>query len=199
MLLEKKSFQVYGKKLSKALFEPATEEKILGFLGDLDHIFSGYIRGQLADVAIMCCMLSITLSAIGIKFGIIIGIFAGICNLVPYFGPIVAYVGTISFGLLYGQNTKVIIAVIALIIVQQIDGSIIGPKLLGDNVSLKPVFILVSVIIGSSLFGIVGMILAVPVAAMIKLMVKKFIDNRLKAKGIVFNQKGEIVKGKNKR
>ena len=65
--------------------------------------------------------------------------------------------------------------------------------------SLKPVFILVSVIIGSSLFGIVGMILAVPVAAMIKLMVKKFIDNRLKAKGIVFNQKGEIVKGKNKR
>lgn len=199
LLLEKKSFQVYGKKLSKALFEPATEEKILGFLGDLDHIFSGYIRGQLADVAIMCCMLSITLSAIGIKFGIIIGIFAGICNLVPYFGPIVAYVGTISFGLLYGQNTKVIIAVIALIIVQQIDGSIIGPKLLGDNVSLKPVFILVSVIIGSSLFGIVGMILAVPVAAMIKLMVKKFIDNRLKAKGIVFNQKGEIVKGKNKR
>ena len=199
LLLEKKSFQVYGKKLSKALFEPATEEKILGFLGDLDHIFSGYIRGQLADVAIMCCMLSITLSAIGIKFGIIIGIFAGICNLVPYFGPIVAYVGTISFGLLYGQNTKVIIAVIALIIVQQIDGSIIGPKLLGDNVSLKPVFILVSVIIGSSLFGIVGMILAVPVAAMIKLKVKKFIDNRLKAKGIVFNQKGEIVKGKNKR
>ena len=173
LLLEKKSFQVYGKKLSKALFEPATEEKILGFLGDLDHIFSGYIRGQLADVAIMCCMLSITLSAIGIKFGIIIGIFAGICNLVPYFGPIVAYVGTISFGLLYGQNTKVIIAVIALIIVQQIDGSIIGPKLLGDNVSLKPVFILVSVIIGSSLFGIVGMILAVPVAAMIKLMVNK--------------------------
>ena len=199
LLLEKKSFQVYGKKLSKALFEPATEEKILGFLGDLDHIFSGYIRGQLADVAIMCCMLSITLSAIGIKFGIIIGIFAGICNLVPYFGPIVAYVGTISFGLLYGQNTKVIIAVIALIIVQQIDGSIIGPKLLGDNVSLKPVFILVSVIIGSSLFGIVGMILAVPVAAMIKLMVKKFIDNRLKAMGIVFNQKGEIVKGKYKR
>ena len=152
-------------------------------------VFQPYVRKEY----------NLSLAASSQPFTIIIGIFAGICNLVPYFGPIVAYVGTISFGLLYGQNTKVIIAVIALIIVQQIDGSIIGPKLLGDNVSLKPVFILVSVIIGSSLFGIVGMILAVPVAAMIKLMVKKFIDNRLKAKGIVFNQKGEIVKGKNKR
>lgn len=81
----------------------------------------------------------------------LIGILAGMCNLIPYFGPIVAFAGTIVFGVLNGQYTQVGIAIIVLIIVQQIDGNIVGPKLVGNSVSLKPIFILISVIIGAQI------------------------------------------------
>lgn len=179
VLLDKQSFMNYGNMFAKAFLKDSSTIKVKGFFKDFDEIFSGYIRGQMADVLFMCAALSITLSIIGIKFGVLIGIFAGLCNIVPYFGPIVAYAGTISFGLLNGQFRQVIIAVICLFILQQIDGSYIGPKLMGRNIALKPVFILVAVTIGGEIFGFVGMVLAVPVAGMIKLILTRIVDRRI--------------------
>lgn len=185
MLLDKDDFIEYGNKFSKAMFSEKTDRKIKSFLMDVDHIFSGYIRGTVLDSLFMCIILSLCLSVIGIKFGVLIGILAGMCNLIPYFGPIVAFAGTIVFGVLNGQYTQVGIAIIVLIIVQQIDGNIVGPKLVGNSVSLKPIFILISVIIGAQIGGALGMVLAVPVAAIIKLFLKRNIEERLKEKELV--------------
>lgn len=182
LLLDKKEFLRYAEKFSRALFSDRMKNKLNGFWHDFDNIFSGYIRGQLLDALFMSVVLSISLSIVGIKFGALIGVLAGLCNLIPYFGPIVAFAGTILFGVLNAQYINVVIAIVVLIIIQQIDGAIIAPKLLGNNVSLKPVFILIAVIIGAGIGGVVGMVLAVPVAALIKLFLKRYIDGKLREK-----------------
>jgi predicted PurR-regulated permease PerM len=182
LLLDKKEFVKYGDIFSRALFSDKVQQKIKSYWHDFDNIFSGYIRGQLLDALFMSVVLSISLSIIGIKFGALIGVLAGLCNLIPYFGPIVAFVGTVFFGVLNAQYSRVVIAIVTLLIVQQIDGTIVGPKLLGNSVSLKPVFILIAVIVGAGIGGVAGMVLAVPVAALIKLFIKRFIEERLKEK-----------------
>lgn len=179
LLLDKDEFAIYWDKFSGAMLSEKTDKKIRSYFQDINHILSGYIRGTILDSLIMCVLLSASLSVIGIKFGLLIGILAGLCNLVPYFGPIVAFCGTILFGMLNGQYVQVFIAVIVLTVVQQIDGNIIEPKLLGSSVSLKPIFILISIIIGGEISGTLGMILAVPVAAIIKLILRRSIEGRL--------------------
>lgn len=181
LLIDKKDFLRYLNMLSKVLFSDRIADKLKGYWHDFDNIFSGYIRGTILDALFMSVVLSISLSVIGIKFGALIGVLAGLCNLIPYFGPIVAFVGTVFFGMLNAQYIKVIVAIVVLIIVQQIDGTIVGPKFLANSVSLKPVIILVSVIIGSKIAGVAGMVLAVPVTATIKLFIKRYIDRKITA------------------
>lgn len=180
LLLEKEVFLGYVDMISRALFSEKMRSKFKSYWLDFDNIFSGYIRGQLLDALFMSVVLSISLSVIGIKFGTLIGIMAGLCNLIPYFGPIVAFAGTIFFGVLNGQFSKVLIAIVVLIIIQQVDGNVIGPRLMSSGVALKPVFVLIAVIIGSQIGGVYGMVLAVPVAALLKLFVKRYVEERLK-------------------
>lgn len=189
LLLDKDDFVQYENKFLKAMFSERTEKKIKCYFQDFDYILSGYIRGTVIDALFLCVVLSIILPIIGIKFGVLIGIFAGLCHLIPYFGPIAAFAGTLIFGLLNGQYSQVVVAIIVLIIVQQIDVNIVQPKLIGNRVSLKPVFILISIIVGAEVDGILGMVLAVPVAAIIRLLLKRSIEERLKKKELLVRKK----------
>jgi predicted PurR-regulated permease PerM len=185
LLIDKNDFIKYGNRFLKAAFKDNTQKKIKSSWEDFDKIFSGYIRGELMDSLFMCVTLSLALSIIGIKFGVLIGVLAGLCNLIPFFGPIVAQFGTIFFGVLNAQYTQVFVAITALIIIQQIDANIVEPKLLGHSVSLKPVVIMVTVIIGADLGGILGMILAVPTVGLLKIYIKRYIDDRLEKKEVI--------------
>lgn len=182
LLLDKDVLLIYGDKFFKAIFREKTQNRIKSYWGDFNYVFSGYIRGQLLDALFMCVMLSLSLSIIGIKFGVLIGILGGMCNLIHYFGPMVAYAGTIFFGLLNAQYNQVLIAVIVLAVIQQIDANIVNPKLLGNCVSLRPIFILAAVIIGASVGGVLGMILAVPITGLLKLFLKRYVEERLQRK-----------------
>lgn len=189
LLLDKDVLLIYGNKFLKAIFSDKALKRIKSYWSDFDFVFSGYIRGQLTDALFMCIVLSASLSIIGIKFGALIGILGGMCNLIHYFGPMVAYFGTIFFGLLNAQYNQVIIAMIVLFIVQQIDANIVNPKLLGNSVSLRPIFILAAVIIGASIGGVIGMILAVPITGLIKLFGKRYIEERLQKKEQALEEK----------
>ncbi|MBC7958508.1 MAG: AI-2E family transporter [Vallitaleaceae bacterium] len=182
LLLDKDTFISYGNKLVSALWKEKTVTKYKDLWHEFDKIFAGYVRGQLLDALFMCIVISVALSIIGIKFSVLIGVIAGLANLIPYFGPIVAYAGTLLFGLLNGQVNQVIIAIIVLVIIQQVDGSIIGPKFIGNSVDLKPVLILIAVIIGASVAGVLGMVLAVPVTGFLKVILVRFVDRRLEKK-----------------
>lgn len=181
-LIDGKMIQGYLKKIGKALLSDKINGKIQNVLMDADKVFSGYIRGQLTDAFVMLVSISFTLSIIGVRFGMLIGILAGIGNLIPYLGPFVAYSGTILVGLINGQYKQLVIALIALFIIQVIDGNIIGPKLLSKSIEIHPVLVIIFIIFGSAVGGFLGMLLAVPVGSFIKVLFVKFIDRRLELK-----------------
>lgn len=172
----------YNKKVSKALLGPKTNRIMQRAIGDIDYVFSGYLRGQLADAFIMMILISLTLSITGVKFALVIGVFAGIGNLIPYFGPVVAYVGTIVVCLINGEISTMVIALIALLIIQFVDGNFIGPKLLSHSIQIHPLIVIISLIFGSAVGGFMGMLLAVPVGAYIKMVFVRYIDRRLEKK-----------------
>jgi predicted PurR-regulated permease PerM len=181
-IIDGKMFTSYIKKTFHALFSMNTNKKISVILNDLDYAFSGYVRGQLTDAFVMMILISLVLSIIGVKFAVVIGIFAGIGNLIPYFGPIVAYISTAIVCVINGEMQKLVISIIALVVVQFIDGNFIGPKLLSKSIKIHPLIIIVSLIFGSAIGGLMGMLLAVPVGAYIKLVFVKFVDNRANKK-----------------
>lgn len=184
-LIDGRMFSSYLKKTFHALFSKNTNRKISVILNDLDYAFSGYVRGQLADAFVMMILISLTLSITGVKFALVIGIFAGIGNLIPYFGPIVAYISTAIVCLINGEMQKLIISIVALVVIQFIDGNFIGPKLLSRSIKIHPLIIIISLIFGSAIGGFLGMLLAVPVGAYLKLIFVRFIENRtLKKKEI---------------
>lgn len=170
------------KKVGSALLSEKSNKRISRFIGDADQVFSGYIRGQLTDAVVMMILISLTLSVVGVKFAFIIGIIAGIGNLVPYLGPFIAYAGTAIVCLINGQYSELLIAVIALFIIQTLDGNIIQPKLLSQSIQIHPVLVIISLIFGNAIGGLLGMLLAVPVGALIKLLFVRYIDYRLEKK-----------------
>jgi predicted PurR-regulated permease PerM len=196
-LLDGKIFTNFLNKFMRAMFSDKFNAKVKRTLNDLDEVFSGYIRGQLTDALVMAFLISITLTIVGVKFAIIIGILAGIGNLIPYVGPVVAYITASLSCLVTGDMKTWIVAMIALFAIQFIDGNIIGPKLLSNSIQIHPLVVIVSLIVGSAIGGLLGMLLAVPVGAFIKLIFVRFVDQRLEHKEQ--EQKEQVGKTQNKK
>lgn len=181
-MIDGKVFISYISRAFRALFNDSFNRKLMNIVSDLDMVFSGYIRGQFTDAFFMMLLISITLSLVKVKFAIIIGIFAGVGNLIPYVGPIVAYICTTVVCLLNGDSKTWIIAMILLLLIQTVDGNVIGPKLLSHSIKIHPLIVIISIIFGSALGGFLGMLLAVPVGAYIKLVIVRFVDRKSEAK-----------------
>ena len=134
----------------------------------IDETFFNYIRGQLLEACIVGILSSIVLYFIGIDYAIMIGIIAGICNMVPYIGPVVGTILAVIMALLGGQPITAVWATIGMLVVQQIDNNLLAPKIVGNSVGLHPVFTMLAIIIGGNVGGLIGMLIAVPVIASVK-------------------------------
>lgn len=178
-LLDGKQLMKYWNRVLSAFTSKKGDVKFHQFVKDADLVFSGYIRGQLLDALIMAIMISISLTLLGVKFAVIIGILTGIGNLIPYVGPVVAYISTILVCFLNGDFKKLIIAVAVLFVIQTIDGNLINPKLLSTSIHIHPMLVIVSLIFGSAIGGFMGMLLAVPVGALIKIMFDRGVEEIL--------------------
>ena len=143
---------------------------------DADYVFSGYIRGQSLDAVIMALLLSISFSIIGVDSAVLIGILAGLGNLIPYLGPIIGYASVILVCLVNGEYTTMVIAVIILFIIQTLDGNVINPKLLSKAIEVHPLLVVISLIVGGQVGGLLGMLLAVPCGALVKIWFERAID-----------------------
>lgn len=158
----------YWGRAFKLIFGDKAAERGVKFLKLCDRVFSGYIRGQVIDAVFMAVIISITLSIVGVRFSVLIGVLAGIGNLIPYVGPFVAYIGAGLACIISGDWIKLVIAEVLLFIVQGIDGQIVNPKLLGNNVNIHPMYVVIALTVGGNVGGLIGMLFAVPVAALIK-------------------------------
>jgi predicted PurR-regulated permease PerM len=147
-------------------------------LADLDKCFAGYIRGQLADAIFMALVVSISFAVAGVPYAALIGIATGIGNLVPYVGPFVAYGMTILSCTMKGEFKLMVIGIIIVFVIQTIDGNIVNPKLLSNSVDVHPVLVIVALLFGSAIGGFLGMLLAVPVAAFLRIQFERFVEYR---------------------
>lgn len=172
----------YLNKVMYALLDHKSNKRVHDFMHDADEVFSGYIRGQLTDAFVMMCLISISLSLVGVKFSVVIGVLAGFGNLIPYVGPFVAYACTVAVCLINGEFKILLIAIIVLAIIQAIDGNLIGPKLLSKSIEVHPLLVIISLIFGNAVGGFLGMLLAVPVGALIKVLFVRYIDSRVEKK-----------------
>lgn len=154
-----------------SFFSDRNSGRISGVLSDVDEVFSKFLRGQLLDALIVAIITSIVLTILKVDFAVLLGCFAGLTNIIPYFGPVFGSIPAIIVALFMGGFSKALITALAFLVIQQIDGNIIGPKIVGGSTGLHPLFVLLGVTFGGHFFGLVGMILAVPVVACIKLFI----------------------------
>ena len=150
---------------------------IVGLMIEMDNSLGSFIRGQLLISAIVGILIAVGLSIMGVDFALIIGLIAGIFNIVPYFGPIIGAVPAVVFALLKSPLTAVYV-VLLFAVVNQVESSIISPNILGEHVGLHPVTVIFSIISGGYLFGILGVILAVPVTSIVKVTLR-YVHNKL--------------------
>ena len=161
---------------TELFFNRSHNKKLSGLLTDVNGVVANFIRGQLLVALIVGVISSIALYFVGLDYAVLVGMTAGLCNIIPYFGPVVGSLIAIVVALVTGSPLKALLAVVVLLVVQQLDGNIITPKIVGNSVGLHPVFIILSIAIGGSLFGLAGMLLAVPTAGIIKLLLARFKD-----------------------
>ena len=138
---------------------------------DIDKVLSGVIRGQLTVALIVGLLVSIGLYFFHVPFALLIGITAGLLDVVPYFGAFIGAAPAVTLALLESPLLALKVALLFFCI-HQLEGSIIGPKILGESVGLHPLTVIFCLFAGGELFGLLGMLLAVPVAAVGKVVAK---------------------------
>ena len=115
---------------------------------------------------------------IGVKYAVLLGFTIGLFNMIPYFGAIIAVAISALITLITGGVSQTIVMLIVVVILQQIDANIINPKIIGDSLKISPLIVIISVTIGGAYFGVIGMFLAVPIAAVFKILVNDYIDSK---------------------
>ena len=146
-------------------------EMSLNLIHKTDQQLGGYLRGQFFDAMIIGLLAIISLWILDVRYFIMIGIFAGLANMIPYVGPMAGAVAAIIVVLLNGGGTQqVALVAAAFAVIQLMDNVLVQPLVVAKNVDLHPLIIIFAVIIGGQFFGILGMLLAVPVFAMIKVV-----------------------------
>ena len=169
-LLDKKHNIIeYWGRVFTLMFGDRQRERFNIFVKDADSAFSGYIRGQLIDAAIVAVLVSVILALAGVPYPVIIGVFTGLGNLIPYLGTVSGYLVTVLVCFPAGEFKKMIIGLVVIAVVMFVDANVINPKLLSDNVDVHPLLVVAALLGGGVLGGIAGMLVAVPTAALLKI------------------------------
>lgn len=178
MLRDEEKIILRLKKYTATFINEKWNKRLLSLIEDINIVFSGYVRGQLTDGLIMSALLSLGLSVIKVPFAVAIGLFSGFSNIIPYFGSVIGFTLSVGMALISGEPIRALYASIVVIALQQIDTIIIVPKIVGENVKLSPIMVIISLAVAGKLFGIVGMIFAVPVVAVVKLRIDRYCDKK---------------------
>lgn len=164
LLASKDVLLAQGKKIIYCIFSKKRGNKIMEGLSYANSVFGGFINGKIIDSVIIGIMCFAFTEAVDMEYAVLISVIVGVTNVIPFFGP---FIGAVPGALLALMDAPVmfLIFIIWIIILQQFDGNILGPLILGDSTGLSGVWVLIAILIGGDLFGVTGMILGVPVFA----------------------------------
>lgn len=181
MLCSKEKLLAQIKKMIISITRKKTCERIMRFSSEANKIFSGFISGKIIDSIIIGLLCFIGLTFMDMPYNIMISVLIGVTNVIPFFGPFIGAIPSAILVLLI-EPRKVIFFLIFILILQQFDGNILGPKILGDSTGLPGFWVLISLLVFGGLFGFAGMVLAVPAFALVYSFTRTFVESRLKKK-----------------
>ena len=163
-----------------ALIPPTRREEIRGLMDRVGQAVGGFFRGQLLVALFVGVASSIGLWAIGLPFWLLVGMVAGVFNLVPLVGPFIGGGLAVVIALISGEPLKAVWAALVLLVVQQIDNHLISPNVMGRTVQLHPVVVMLALLAGASFAGLFGMLVIVPLVAVAKIvflfLLSKYVD-----------------------
>lgn len=178
ILFDRESIVNYIDKLTKAAFSENGYRRFQRYFKEGGYIFLKYISSQCLDGLVVAIMMTIALLIMNVKYAALLGFIVGLFNLIPYFGAIFGVLAATLITILTGGWQKAIVMLIVMVIIQQIDANIINPRITGSSLNIKSLLVVFSVTVGGAYFGIVGMLIAVPIAVLIKFMLDDYINNR---------------------
>lgn len=147
----------------------------------INHTFGRFIKGTLIDSTVMGVLCFIGLSVLGIPYALLVGVIQGTLNIIPAFGPVIGACIS-AFIIFMDTPSKALVFLIFILVLQQIDGNFIQPRIVGGAIDLPGIWVIFAVVVGSSLFGIVGLVIGVPTAAVFYSLIKELIDKRIEKK-----------------
>lgn len=183
MLVDKEKFVSLSKKITFALFPEKKAMRILEISRRSNETFGKFLSGKILDSFIIGILTFIILAVFKMPFTLLISVIIGITNIIPFFGPFIGAIPS-AIIILFVSPIQALWFVGIIVVIQQIDGNIIGPKILGDSIGISAFWILFSLLIFSKLLGIVGMIIGVPIFAVVYSVIKENIEDNLRKKGL---------------
>lgn len=183
LLLSKEVFYAQVKKLLFAFFPRRVAQATLNLTHDSNTIFCGFISGKILDSAIIGVLCFIGCSVLQMPYTVLVSFIVGVTNVIPYFGPFIGAIPSI-FIIMIADPLKSLVFAVFVLILQQLDGNIIGPKILGDSTGLSAFWVIFAVTFFGGLFGFVGMLIGVPTFAVIYALVRNFAEFKLGKKGL---------------
>jgi predicted PurR-regulated permease PerM len=147
---------------------------LLEVLTDIDTVLTGFIRGQIIVGAIIAVVVTVMLLALHVKFALLIGIFAGVTDIIPYVGAIAGAIPAVIIALYTNGPISMLIVGIGFALMYQIEGHFIAPTVVGQRVGLTPLVVIIAILAGAELGGVLGMFVAVPMAGIIRVIAKRF-------------------------
>ena len=183
MLNSKERFQGQFKKLIIAMLPKEKADSIFDFARHTNRTFGGFINGKIIDSIIIGIICFILMKMLGFPYPILISVIIGITNIIPFFGPFIGAIPSAIIILLVSPIYSLYFLIL-IFVLQQVDGNIIGPAILGNTTGIASFWVLFSIVIGGGLFGFIGMVLGVPVFAIINYYLSLSINRRLEAKGM---------------
>lgn len=183
LLLSKEVFYAQVKKLMFAFFPRRAAQAVLNLTHDSNAIFCGFISGKIVDSAIIGVLCFIGCSVLQMPYTVLVSFIVGVTNVIPYFGPFIGAIPSI-FIIMIDDPIKSLIFAVFILILQQLDGNVIGPKILGDSTGLSAFWVLFAVTFFGGLFGFVGMLIGVPTFAVIYSLIRNIAEYKLGKKGM---------------
>lgn len=187
ILADKENFTAMCKRFVSAIFTQKKGERIFYVARLSNDIFGKFIVGKIIDSCIIAFITFIILYVTKMPYYILLTFIIGVTNVIPFFGPFIGAVPAILI-VLFIDPVKALWLILIIFIIQQLDGNIIGPKILGGSIGISSFWILFSLLIAGKLLGLLGMIIGVPVFAIIHTLFNEYLNNKLDKKGLPLNK-----------
>lgn len=181
IMFSRETFVRQSKKAVYALFQPKQANLILHLANKSNEIFGGFIIGKIIDSIIIGILCFICLTILKMPYTMLVSVIVGVTNVIPFFGP---YIGAIPSAILIllSDPMKGVYFIIFILLLQQFDGNILGPKILGNSTGLSAFWVIFAILLGGGLFGFAGMILGVPTFAVLYYIAQMLLNSRLEHK-----------------